>query len=354
MRVLVGMSGGIDSSVAAYMLKQQGYDVCGVTMLIWNKRKGLPAPKHTNSCYGPEKAEDVEKTKEIARKIGIEHVTIDLSELYERVVLKNFQDEYLSGHTPNPCIWCNAKVKFGAMVEYAREKGLSFDKFATGHYARIVHDGRYAIARAVDLKKDQSYFLYRLSQEQLATILFPLGGMEKTDVRKIDVAQGFHAVGQDESQDFYGGDYSDLLDVKDKKGDIVMPDGTVVGHHEGIWHYTIGQRKGLGIAAPRPLYVLELKPDKNQVVVGYVEDTVDSKVTADQVVWQAVDHIDGEIPVQAKIRSTGSPLDAVAHQEGGKIVASFPVPVKAATKGQSLVLYKDDKILCGGIISEAQ
>jgi tRNA-specific 2-thiouridylase len=352
-KVLVGMSGGIDSSVAAYLLKQAGYDVTGVTMLIWGGRKDLPVPKHSNSCYGPEKEEDIAAIKEIAGKIGIPHVTVDLSQLYENVVLKNFHDEYLSGHTPNPCVWCNAKIKFGAMVEYARAKGLAFDKFATGHYARIVPVGsRLAIARAVDQKKDQSYFLYRLNQDQLSSIVYPLGGMLKKDVRAIDVREGFHSVDQDESQDFYAGDYTDLLDVKDEKGDIVLRDGTVVGHHEGIWHYTIGQRKGLGVAAPRPLYVLDLKPEANQVVVGYEEDTTSTVVDASNVAWSGVDHIDGKIEVQAKIRSTGFPIQATAWENpDGSLTATFIAPVKAVTKGQSLVLYQDDHILCGGIIT---
>ncbi|AEV28968.1 tRNA (5-methylaminomethyl-2-thiouridylate)-methyltransferase [Sphaerochaeta pleomorpha str. Grapes] len=355
MKVLVGMSGGIDSSVAAYLLKQMGHEVVGVTMTIWNGKADLPAPKKSNSCFAPEKTEDIKKTKIICDKIGIEHQVLDLSDLYERVVLKDFQDEYLNGRTPNPCVWCNAKIKFGAMVDYAREKGIQFDKFATGHYARIVEkDGRYGIKRAVDLKKDQSYFLYRLSQEQLASTLFPLGEMVKEDVRKIDVEQGFHDVYQEESQDFYGGDYTDLLDVTNKRGNIVDSKGTVLGQHEGIWHYTIGQRKGLGIAAERPLYVLSLRPQTNEVVVGFEEDTFQRSVTANTVVWGSVDHLEGTQQVQAKIRSTGYPSEAVAHQgEDGSITAVFSLDIKAATTGQSLVLYAGDTILCGGIIEEA-
>ena len=356
MKVLVGMSGGIDSSVAAYLLKQQGHDVVGVTMTVWNGRTDLPAPKHTNSCYAPEKAEDIEKTKIICDKIGIAYQVLDLSDLYETVVLKNFKDEYMNGRTPNPCIWCNAKVKFGAMVEYAREKGLQFDKFATGHYARIVEkDGRYGITRARDLKKDQSYFLYRLNQTQLSSILFPLGDMTKEEVRKIDVLQGFHDVYQNESQDFYGGDYTDLLEVTNQEGNIVDKNGTILGKHEGIWHYTIGQRKGLGVAAERPLYVLSLKPQTNEVVVGFVEETFQTTVTASQVLWGVADKLEGEVSVQAKIRSTGYPTQAIAHQnEDGTITAVFQDEIKAATVGQSLVLYEGETILCGGIIEKAE
>ncbi|MGH0054064.1 MAG: tRNA 2-thiouridine(34) synthase MnmA [Sphaerochaetaceae bacterium] len=355
MKVLVGMSGGIDSSVAAYLLKQQGHDVMGVTMTIWNKRAHLSRPFGSTSCFAPDKSEDIKAIKRICAKIGIEHHVLELSDQFEEVVLANFRNEYMDGRTPNPCVWCNAKIKFGAMVEYAREKGLVFDRFATGHYARITEsDGRYAITRAVDFKKDQSYFLYRLSQDQLAATLFPLGSMTKEEVRRIDVAQGFHTVFQEESQDFYDGDYSDLLDIADKKGNIVTKDGVVLGTHNGIWHYTIGQRKGLGVAAERPLYVLKLDAESNEVVVGYVEDTLQSTVIAADVVWSGRASLEGETEVNAKIRSTGYPTKAVAHQNSdGSIVVVFSDSVKAATVGQSLVLYEEDRILAGGIIREA-
>lgn len=356
MRVLIGMSGGIDSTVAAYLLKESGHEVVGVTMTVWNNRTDLPAPKQSNSCFAPDKTKDLEKIKDICSRIGIEHQTLDLSDLYERVVLKNFNDEYMSGRTPNPCIWCNSKIKFGAMVDYAREKGLVFDKFATGHYARIVEKhGRYAISMAEDLKKDQSYFLYRLTQQQLATTLFPLGGMHKDEVRAIDEEHGFHVVHEQESQDFYGGDYSDLLEVSSKSGNIVDLEGKILGTHEGIWHYTIGQRKGLGIAAEKPLYVLALRADTNEVVVGFVEHTYNTTVTASQVVWGLEGNLVGSVPVMAKIRSTGSPKEAVAHQnEDGSITAVFASEVQAATVGQSLVLYNGPVILCGGIIERVE
>ncbi len=366
MRILVGMSGGIDSSVVALLLKEQGHDVVGVTMTIWKEDNptakrlleinGGNAPK-MNSCYSPDKQEDIAATKEICRKIGIEHVVLDCSELYERTVLRNFRDEYLDGRTPNPCVWCNALVKFGALVDFARESGLVFDRFATGHYAQVLFNpatGRYGLRRPVDLPKDQTYFLYRLSQKQLSTVMFPLGGMTKEEVRKIDVAHGFHREGMDESQDFYGGDYSDLLGVDSEKGNIVDTEGHMLGTHEGVWHYTIGQRRGLGVAASRPLYVLALRPQKNEVVVGYEEETYQQTVQADQVVWGSVPSIDADRRVMAKIRSTGQPKEATARMlDGGRLEVVFDEPVKAATPGQSLVVYDDDVVLCGGIIEAA-
>ncbi len=355
MRVLVGMSGGIDSSVAAYLLKQQGHDVVGVTMTVWGGRTDLPQPKHSNSCYGPEREEDIQEIRTICAKIGIEHHVLDLSALYETVVLKNFKEEYLQGKTPNPCIWCNAKIKFGAMVEYARGQGLVFDKFATGHYARIVQrDGRYAIARALDGKKDQSYFLYRLSQEQLASIIFPLGDLTKEAVRRIDVQQGFHAEDHQESQDFYAGDYTDLLDVANQAGNIVDQDGTILGTHQGIWNYTIGQRKGLGVSAGKPLYVLALRPSSNEVVVGFEEQTHQTRIVASQLHWSLLPSLSGEMEVTAKIRSAGSPCRALVHlkDDGGRLVATFYDEVKAAAIGQSLVVYEGDAIVCGGIIEK--
>ncbi len=354
MRVLIGMSGGIDSTVAAYLLKEKGHEVVGVTMTIWENRSELPKPKQANSCFNPDKTKDLKKIKALCERLGIEHKTLELSDQFEQEVLTNFSEEYMSGHTPNPCVWCNTKIKFGAMVDYAREKGLLFDKFATGHYARIVEKGgRYAVSRAVDLKKDQSYFLYRLTQEQLATTLFPLGEMHKDEVRLIDEAHAFHEVHEQESQDFYGGDYTDLLEVSSKEGNIVDLDGRVLGKHEGIWHYTIGQRKGLGLAAEKPLYVLALRPHSNEVVVGFVEHTYQRSVTAGDLVWGLVDHLEGEVPVLAKIRSTGPPMAARAHQnEDGTVTAVFDSAVQAATPGQSLVLYDGPVILCGGIIKQ--
>ena len=355
-KVIVGMSGGIDSSVAAYLLLKQGYEVQGVTMSVWKKNPNFKGNFDKDSCFSPNKEEEIEKTKKICQKLGIKHTVLDISDLYESVVLKNFKDEYLNGRTPNPCIWCNQKIKFGAMVDYARNAGLEFDYFATGHYARIEKEnGRYCLKRGLDPLKDQSYFLYRLSQKQLSTTLFPLGSMNKADVRKIDLELGFHPEGQSESQDFYGGSYSDLLDVEPKQGDIVDTDGKVLGKHNGIWNYTIGQRKGLGISAPKPLYVIALDVKNNQVVVGYEDKTVNTLVKASNINWVGVESLDCEISAQAKIRSTGTPIACKVFMDSqDRLCASFDTAVKAATCGQSLVVYDGDKILCGGIIEATE
>jgi len=351
-KVIVGMSGGIDSAVAALMLKEQGYQVTGVTMSLFNPAYG---DSDKTACFTSTSKQNVENAAVLCRKLGINHVVLDISELYEKTVLKNFKEEYLSGRTPNPCVWCNPLIKFGAMVDIAREKGLDFDYFATGHYARIEKLGeRYALKKGLDAAKDQSYFLYRLSQKQLSTTLFPLGSYTKDQIRKIDLENGFHPENQTESQDFYSGPYSDLLGVEAKNGNIVDTKGKVLGKHNGMWNYTIGQRRGLGIAADRPLYVIALRPSSNEVVVGYEEDTKNTVVTATNVNWVSVAGLEKPVHAAAKIRSAGSVAPCtVSMLEDSRIQAVFDSPVNAATCGQSLVVYDNDTVLCGGIIDSA-
>ncbi|MCH3916755.1 MAG: tRNA 2-thiouridine(34) synthase MnmA [Spirochaetia bacterium] len=350
---MVGMSGGIDSTVVAYLLKQKGYDVIGVTMLLWSQRSNLTGKASKgNFCFSADKSQDIDRIQQLCSMIGIEHHVLNLSRNFEDVVLRNFKDEYLDGRTPNPCVWCNPTIKFGAMWDELESQGITFDAFATGHYARIEYEnGRYCLKRGIDDLKDQSYFLYRLGQRQLSKILFPLGGMHKDDVRKIDVAQGFHPEAQQESQDFYDGDYADLLGVGDQQGDIVDEDGHKLGTHHGIFHYTLGQRRGLGISSKEPLYVIALDPAHNQVIVGNEASTYSTAVMADHVVWGSQLDFSTE-GLQAKIRSTGKPVNVSAEKiSDDQIRATFTAPVKAATPGQSLVIYQGDTVVAGGIIS---
>ncbi len=327
-------------------------------MLIWGEGGANLSHISSNSCYSPNEKEDVEETRDICRKIGIEYHTLDCADVYRRTVLENFRSEYLSARTPNPCVWCNSKIKFGALVEAARESGLVFDKFATGHYARIVHNeksGRWELWKAVDERKDQSYFLYRLTQEQLSRTLFPLGDLLKSEVRRIDEEQGFHAPGMVESQDFYPGDYSDLIGERDRKGRIVTTDGIKVGEHNGFWHYTIGQRKGLGVAAPRPLYVVALDSQRNEVIVGYEEETHQRVVEACNVVYVSETKFDPEEEYIVKIRSAHKGTRAHVHASARGFRVDFLEDIKAATRGQSAVVYdSSDRVIAGGIIEDAR
>lgn len=355
-KVLVGMSGGIDSSVAALLLKRAGYEVEGITMLIWAKDSPYPMPASANSCYNPNKEDELPEIERICSMIGMKHHVVDVSKLYESTVLENFRSEYLNGRTPNPCIWCNTKIKFGAMLDEAR-KTLDFDYFATGHYARIDlgENGRYQLRKAVDLKKDQSYFLSRLTQEQLSQTLFPLGNLTKDEVRKIDEEMLFHEPGQRESQDFYGGDYTDLLSVKDKKGKIILLDnGKELGKHSGFWHYTIGQRKGLGIAYSEPLYVVKLDPDTNTVVVATEGYTRQRRVFLKDIAWVGDSSFDESMVYSSKIRSTSPGAASKAYMSSSGPVLEFFEDVKAATPGQSAVVYDGDRVVASAVIERAE
>ncbi|MCM1002813.1 MAG: tRNA 2-thiouridine(34) synthase MnmA [Candidatus Gastranaerophilales bacterium] len=344
MKILVGLSGGVDSSVAALILKQQGHEVIGATMSIWGRGGMAEKSGHKNACYGPDEKEDIEEARRIAEQIGIPYYVFDCVEEYERIVIDNFKSEYIKGNTPNPCIWCNSLVKFGVLPKLAHEHGIEFDKFATGHYARVENG---VLKRGIAPNKDQSYFLYRLKPEQLENIILPLGAYTKDEIRKIAKENGLNVAEKPDSQDFYDGDYNELLGIEEKEGNIVDLSGKILGKHKGIWNYTIGQRKGIGISAEEPLYVLELRADTNEIVVGFKDKTMSDTLQASNLNWLQ--------PMQAncsaKIRSTQQPTPvSVEETEDGVIKVVFENMQKSIASGQSIVMYDGDIVLGGGII----
>jgi len=353
MKILVGLSGGVDSSVTAFLLKQQGHEVVGATMAIWGDR-GIKSQLKDNmpthgACFGPDEKEDIESARKVAEQIGIPFYVFDCAKQYEDIVLSNFKEEYLSGNTPNPCIWCNSLIKFGAFPMLAKANGIDFDKFATGHYARIENNGdKYILKKGVYPKKDQSYFLYRLKQEQLSNIILPLGDKTKDEIRAIAKENGLIAAEKPDSQDFYAGDYNDLLGVEEKEGNIVDLSGKILGKHKGFWNYTIGQRKGIGVSSTEPLYVIELRKDTNEVVIGPKDKTMNDTLIATNLNW-----IGGfKEECTAKIRSTQTPVSVKVENKGESIIVKFDDMQKSIAKGQSIVLYDEDLVLGGGIITE--
>lgn len=351
MKVAVGLSGGVDSSVAALLLKEAGHEVVGITMKLW--RPGVYKGGDRDACFGSHEEEDIARAARLAEQIGIDYKVYDCFDAYNQEIVAYFRDTYLAGRTPNPCVRCNAMLKFGLLPKLAKEAGCDFDKFATGHYARVAPSatGRFAVLRAKDEAKDQSYFLYRLSQDQLARHVFPLGDLTKGEVREIARTHGLSAADKPDSQDFYSGDPNELIGEPDRPGDIVNLEGKILGRHTGFWHYTIGQRKGLGIGgAGEPYYVIELNACRNQVIVGRATDAVKTSLAVADMNYVALPPAaaETEVACRVKVRSAGRLVPATLT--GG--TCCFPSGISGVAPGQSAVFYgaDSDEILCGGII----
>ncbi|MCS7201798.1 MAG: tRNA 2-thiouridine(34) synthase MnmA [Dictyoglomus sp.] len=348
-RVIVGMSGGVDSSVSALLLLKEGYEVIGLTMNI------SPKIEKDSACCSLSSINDA---KRVAHQLGIPHYVINLKKEFEEIIIKYFVESYFKGYTPNPCMFCNRFIKFGFLMKKVEELGGNY--FATGHYVRKVWDEKrkvFLLKRAKDKKKDQSYFLAYLTQEQIEKSLFPLGNLTKEEVRKIARENNLIVSEKIESQEICflpDNDYRKFLLIygKEKKGKIVTEEGKIVGEHKGVFHFTIGQRRGLKVALGKPVYVKRIIPEEGIVIVAEKEKIFSKEVYAKNVNFPSGIPKEKEIEVEAMIRYNMEPQPAllkILSEE--EIYVTFKEPQWAITPGQILVCYKDDYVLCGGIIS---
>lgn len=349
-KVLVAMSGGIDSSITAVLLKEQGYQVVGITMKL------MPSSNSFGGCCGIDAIEDAKK---VANMIGIPHYVLNLKELFNDTVIKDFCSEYINGRTPNPCIRCNKYLKFEALLQKAQELGL--DYIATGHYARIQYDKgkkQFFLKKAIDTKKDQSYALYIMGQEQLKRTLFPLGNITKEKVKKIAIEMNLPVANKPESQEIcFIPDNNYPIFVREytkttfPPGNIINKEGKILGQHKGIINYTIGQRKGLGIGAPNPLYVTAINIEDNTITVGEKDDTLASNLIAKDIIFVSGIPPEKPVKIHVKIRYNDTETKALLSPlKNGKVSIQFDKPKSAITPGQAVVFYKKDIVMGGGTI----
>jgi len=355
MKIAVGMSGGVDSTITAFLLKKGGFDVIGLTMKIWDEN---PLIKGRNSgCYGPSATKNIKEAKKAAKMLGIPHCVVDLRKDFNKNILNYFKKEYQKGKTPNPCIVCNAKMKFGLLLEKALKSGIKFDYFATGHYAKIGFDKKnkfYFLKKGADKTKDQSYFLYGLKQNQMKKIILPLGDKKKKDIKKLAIQNGFKEfANKKESQNFIGCDsYSTLL-PQGKSGFIVDYKGKILGKHQGISHYTLGQRKNLNIGGlPEPYYVLKINPRTNSIIIGPRNLAFSDFVHVKKINWIVPFNLIKNKEIQAKIRyGSKSEKAGFVKKTKNSAIVKFKKPQFAITPGQSIVFYDKNLVLGGGIIA---
>jgi len=366
--IAVAMSGGVDSSTVAAMLRAEGHNVIGLTMQLWNQRRlagreGMPESVQGRCCS----LDDVYDARRVAEHIGIPYYVVNHEERFEREVVRPFVAEYLSGRTPIPCSLCNNHLKFDQLLVVARQIGA--ERVATGHYARVAYDevrGRWLLARPADKSKDQTYFLFGLTQDQLSRTLFPLGDMTKPQVRELAREHGLALAEKPDSQEICfvpGGDYKRFIDayladqgeslsLPDTAGELVTTNGEVIGEHRGIHNFTVGQRKGLGVATGSPLYVIQISGADKQVIVGAEENLYSRTLRARRVNLISVDDLREPMRVTVKIRHRHEPAAAVIERIGGdEILATFDEPQRAITPGQAAVFYDGDVVVGGGWIT---
>ena len=360
------MSGGVDSSTVAALLHSQGYKLIGLTMQLWNQRRlaGRPEGGQGRCCS----LDDLYDARRVAEHLGLPYYVVNYEARFEQEVVRPFVQEYLSGRTPLPCALCNNVVKFGQLLVTARQIGAEL--LATGHYARLHHDAacsRYVLRRGVDAAKDQSYFLFGLTQEQLSRSLFPLGEMTKQQVRERARAAGLPVADKPDSTEICfvpGGDYNRFIEayyaergeaVPSRPGEVVDAAGRVLGRHPGLHRFTIGQRKGLGLAAPHPLYVLQVEPDSGRLTVGQDAELFSATALVSRVNWVSIAPPGSPIRAQARIRYRHQPASAtLTPLDAGRVRLEFDRPQRAITPGQSVVLYEGDLVIGGGVIASAR